>query len=131
MNVDIIGIQIKSVAKARGVTQLQLADAIGVTQSFVSALYTGKKIPSLDMLVKLCGYLGTSPNDLLGYSQNMQQDICVSADEMNLLEQYRLLSSRDKETVSVLIDTLSKSSPVKKSLTSLSGKDCMNDSKIG
>ena len=102
-----------------------------MTQSFISALYTGKKIPSLDMLVKLCGYLGTSPNDLLGYSQNMQQDICVSADEMNLLEQYRLLSSRDKETVSVLLDTLTKSSPVKASLTSLSGKDRIDDSRIG
>jgi transcriptional regulator with XRE-family HTH domain len=41
-----------------GRTQLQLAKYLGVTQSYVSKLATGKKPASLEMAVNIADYLG-------------------------------------------------------------------------
>jgi transcriptional regulator with XRE-family HTH domain len=51
---------------ARDVTQTSLAEAIGVTRAFVSALCKGQKMPSSSRLVEIAKVLGVSIDYLMG-----------------------------------------------------------------
>lgn len=51
-------------AKA-GLSQQQLADSVGVSKGFVSALEGGRSVPNLDMLVLLAEALGVRPGELV------------------------------------------------------------------
>lgn len=126
-----VGNNVKQIAKERGITQSQIAEALGVTQAFISALYTGKKIPSLDMLLKLCDFLNVSPNTLLGVDLKSNSTYCLSNVESDLLEKFRLLTLRDKEAVIGLIGSLSKHSPKEIASTCSTGSNAMGDSRIG
>jgi transcriptional regulator with XRE-family HTH domain len=50
--------------KAR-LSQQALADSIGVSKGFISALEGGRSVPNLDMLILLAEALGVSPGQLV------------------------------------------------------------------
>ena len=51
--------------KAAGLTQLQLAERLGITDRAVSKWETGKAMPDCSLMLDLCGCLGITVNDLL------------------------------------------------------------------
>ena len=53
---------------AKGMTIVQCADAIGVTNPAWNQWETGKREPKFDKLLEICRLLDTTPNDLLGVS---------------------------------------------------------------
>ena len=46
-------------------SQQQLADSVGVSKGFISALEGGRSVPNLDMLVQLADALGVRPGELV------------------------------------------------------------------
>jgi transcriptional regulator with XRE-family HTH domain len=56
----------RSYRKSLGMTQKQLGEKAGIAQEFVSEIESGKKSPSVEVLVKLCGALGCSADYLVG-----------------------------------------------------------------
>ena len=50
---------------AAGLSQQQLADSVGVSKGFISALEGGRSVPNLDMLVLLAEALSVLPGDLV------------------------------------------------------------------
>ena len=58
------GNKIKQLRILRGMTQSELADKVGVAQSFVSDLEYGKKFPKTTTLEKIAEVLGVSINRL-------------------------------------------------------------------
>ena len=46
-------------------SQQQLADSVGVSKGFISALEGGRSVPNLDMLVQLADALGVQPGELV------------------------------------------------------------------
>lgn len=46
-------------------TQTELANKIGVTQSMISQYASGRKLPALDTLSKLCSVLDLDANEIL------------------------------------------------------------------
>ena len=48
-----------------GLSQQQLADSVGVSKGFISALEGGRSIPNLDMLVQLAEALNVSAGTLV------------------------------------------------------------------
>lgn len=52
----------------KGLRQLDVANAMGVTLRAICNYELGLREPSLDMLVKLCHFFETTPNYLLGFS---------------------------------------------------------------
>jgi transcriptional regulator with XRE-family HTH domain len=62
-----MGKRIKKLREARGLTQAELADKVGVTQVYISSLESGaRKNPSLELLRKLAKALKTDVAELLG-----------------------------------------------------------------
>lgn len=55
---------IKELRKDAGLTQVQLADALGVSQSTVAAWESGEKYPRASILPALATALGCTVNDL-------------------------------------------------------------------
>lgn len=49
----------------KDVTQLELADAVGVSQAFMSMVVRGLKEPSLTVLKRMAEYLDVTVNDLV------------------------------------------------------------------
>lgn len=48
-----------------GLSQQQLADSVGVSKGFISALEGGRSVPNLDMLVLLASALNVRPGELV------------------------------------------------------------------
>ena len=60
--------RLKSIRIERKLTQKQVAEGIGVAESYYQIYEYGKKEPSISKLEKLCRYLNVSADFLLGLS---------------------------------------------------------------
>ena len=65
MNQYITGTTIKELREQKEMTQLQLAEILGVSDKTVSKWETGKSLPDASIMLELCGLLGITVNDLL------------------------------------------------------------------
>ncbi len=65
MNTYITGTTIKQLREARGITQLELADEIGVSSKTVSKWETAKGLPDITLLEPLAKALGVSVMELM------------------------------------------------------------------
>lgn len=57
--------RLREIRKHRGITQVQLAEIIGVEQSTISQWETGRSQPSLKIAVKIANALGCKVDDLI------------------------------------------------------------------
>ena len=77
-----IGKFISERRKAQGMTQMQLAENLGITDRAVSKWETGRSLPDASIMLDLCSVLGISVNDLLSgevimenYNKEMEKKI--------------------------------------------------------
>lgn len=99
-----LGDRIRTLRKERDLTQLQLAEYVGVSQTAVAAWETGKReVPKGDNLLKLAEALGLDASELLtatGHSAN------ESIEEVHLLAAFRSLP-KDRQLLAVkLVEAL-------------------------
>lgn len=52
--------KLKALREARGLTQLQVANRIGVSKAMISAYETASKAPSVDVLIRLSRLFGVT-----------------------------------------------------------------------
>ena len=62
-----LGERIKEFRTAVRMTQEELAEKLFVSVGYISEIETGKKSPSLQLLVQIIDLLGCSPNELFEY----------------------------------------------------------------
>ena len=62
MGIDVkgIGSRVRNLRMKRGITQQKLADTLGVTLSTVGRIESGIKMASIDLLVDMTDFFGTS-----------------------------------------------------------------------
>ena len=60
-----IGLKIAYYRKLRGLTQEQLAEQTELSNIYISHIENSRSIPSLETLMKLCGVLQVTPDELL------------------------------------------------------------------
>jgi transcriptional regulator with XRE-family HTH domain len=63
--------------EAQGLTQTELADAIGANQATISKIERGIGNPSLATIIKIASALGVHPTDL--FSRDMLEQRAISA----------------------------------------------------
>lgn len=73
--------QIKKLRTACGITQVQLAKALGVTKQSVSNWENDNIQPSIDMLIRLADYFKVSTDYMLGIETRNTLDISGLTDE--------------------------------------------------
>ena len=73
--------KIKSLREHFGMSQVQLAERLGVTKSAVNAWENGTNSPSISYIVKLAQIFGISTDYLLGVNERLTVDI-TSLDDL-------------------------------------------------
>ena len=68
---DTIGENVKRLRDALGLTQVELAARVGVSQSMIAMIERGKRIPSVHALVTLAQALEVSVDALLGAAEDV------------------------------------------------------------
>ncbi len=86
-----IGKNIKKIRMQKGLSQQQLAQKSGISQSFLSALENGKKSPTVDSLNKICRSLGISLAEFFSRERS-QEFAALPAEIVTLVEELRELS---------------------------------------
>ena len=57
--------KLKALREARGLTQLQVANRIGISKAMISAYETASKAPSIEVLIRLSRLYGVSVDYLV------------------------------------------------------------------
>jgi transcriptional regulator with XRE-family HTH domain len=80
----IIGDNIKKYREKKGLTQKQVAEAVGKTKNVVSNWEQGENKPDADTITLLCGLLGVDANTLMGWTnkEQLKQDVKSVADQI-------------------------------------------------
>ncbi len=96
--------RLKTIRKNAGMTQEQVANTCGISQSNINTWETGRSLPSFDGLVALANCFVCSVDYLLGRESEesiivINEDLNYSPDEKNLIDLYRKLGSKKKEAV--------------------------------
>ncbi|MBQ9938365.1 MAG: helix-turn-helix transcriptional regulator [Oscillospiraceae bacterium] len=88
--------------KNAGLTQLQLAEMLGITDRAISKWETGKAMPDSSIMLELCGILKITVNDLLSGEvvtmENYNREL-----ETNLIEMVRQKEQADKRLLTIEI----------------------------
>lgn len=89
------GKRLKEERIRKNLSQTQLGDLVGVTKVAICGYETGKRVPSVDTLLKLANELGITPNYLLGFDVNVVSEknesykISISNEELTFLSTLR------------------------------------------
>ncbi len=75
------GVRLKEFREARKMTQPQLAAVFGVSKQSVSNWENGNVLPTIDMLINLANYFGTSTDYLLGLDDRHYLEISDLSNE--------------------------------------------------
>lgn len=73
--------KLKALRDARGLTQLQVANRIGVSKAMVSAYETASKAPSIEVLIRLARLFGVSVDYLICVDAPKMIDVSALDDE--------------------------------------------------
>ena len=84
---------IQKIRDKRGITQVKLSMAVGVSQQSITFYETNTRYPSLPTLIKIADVLKTSIDSVIGRNDTISK--------------YYDLSDNDKVTVNKLIESLS------------------------
>lgn len=96
----------KKLRKTRGLSQIQLADRLGLSQTTVSQWETERTTPDVKMIAVLCDFYGVSADYLLGRTDNPLSIVPretpyveVTPFEKSILEAYRALPKAEQTVV--------------------------------
>ena len=81
MNQNKIGEFIAACRKDKGLTQMQLAEKLNITNRAVSKWETGKSLPDASIMLELCEILGITVNELLSGERIIMEDYKKKAEE--------------------------------------------------
>lgn len=102
MNQIKIGKFIAERRRERGMTQMQLAERLNITDRAVSKWETGKSLPDASIMLELCEHLGITVNDLL-YGEVVQMENYNKEMEKNLLDVIKEKEAADRRLLRVEI----------------------------
>ncbi len=99
---------LRALREEAGVTQKQLADAIGVSQQSINKYENHKIEPDIDTMVRISSFFHTSVDYLIGNTEVRRKIEVIHAFELNeeeskMLQAYRLLSDTKRHAVNLVI----------------------------
>lgn len=105
MNQIKIGQFIAALRKEQNLTQLELANKLGVTDRAVSKWENGRGLPDISLMMPLCEALSISVNELLCGERIVTEDITKKSEE-NIIETLSYSEKRVKKTKRIFYSVL-------------------------
>lgn len=117
------GTLLRELRMKRKITQIELAQAIGVSNGNVGDWERGRSKPGYDALAALSRFFEISPEYLLeldsySASKELLRDDSFSQMEIELVKRLRRLEKRDQEIIFEFVTTLSEK------VNEINGSDC-------
>lgn len=78
MKYILFGERIRRFRKSRNITQEELAEAVGISLSFLGHIERGTRKPSIETLIRIASALSTTTDELLKDSISSKRDILYS-----------------------------------------------------
>lgn len=96
-----VGDNIRKKRKLLGLSQIRLASMAGISQAGISGIESGKvtRMPYTDTIAKIASALGCSVSDLMGDASEEANTGQLTAQEKNLIEDFRSLNQQGREYV--------------------------------
>lgn len=103
-----IGKFLTELRKEQGMTQQQLADAIGVSNKTISKWECGKGMPELSSIIPLCQTLQINVNELLSGERLPEEGYSKKAEEnmMNLIQETEINKKNRRSSLSIILVTV-------------------------
>ena len=101
---------LKKLREDASISQKALADAIGVSQQSVNKYENHNIEPDIETLIRIADFFNTSVDYLIGHSSVRRRIEEVRVFELNereicVLEQYRILTPKQKNCVNVIMES--------------------------
>lgn len=106
-----IGTQIKKAREQKGMTHKQLGKAVGVSESYIIDLETGKRIANDDLIKRISKVLGQEINDLMLYSEE-KNPVVEKASIQKTVPRNKPESGKVQEMWSDALESVIKTIPV-------------------
>lgn len=93
------------------VTQESLAKKVGVSQSYISQICSGKKVPTISVLSDISASLGISIASFFAEDEEAAQELSqttklvLSGEERELIQFYRLMDRRNRAVLKGIISS--------------------------
>lgn len=105
---QIVGENIRHYRKLNGYTMKEIAEKIGITEATMQKYEVGKiGRVDIEMIQKIAGAIGTTPEQLTGWSsQPIQVDYLahkITNDEYTLIEMFRKLDDDSQRNISDMV----------------------------
>lgn len=68
MDYVVLGKRVREARKTMDITQMELAEKLGISASFLGHIERGSRVPSLETIAKICKLTGVSSDYLMGIS---------------------------------------------------------------
>ena len=92
---------LKEARQRKGITQAELADALGITQQGVARWESGKSYPTVETLITLADFFEISTDSLLG--RDVKKNLLFNDEEKKLVAGYRTLDKAKRQTLCNLL----------------------------
>ena len=101
---------LKALRDEGGISQRQLAEAIGVSQQSINKYENHNIEPDIGTLIRIADYFNTSVDYLVGHTDNRRKIEPVRTYELNTQEQqlidaYRKLNQKQKAAIAAVTDS--------------------------
>lgn len=97
-----LGENIKVLRKANGLTQIELAQQLGITQASVTDYETNKKCPALEKIQKMAELFGVTLDALMGNSEapvaTKKKSIHKNSRSAQMQKHFETLKSEDQKS---------------------------------
>ena len=97
-------VNLRNYREAAGLTQLQVAERLGITKSTYCNYESGKREPDVAKIKKIAKALGISADALLETGHDSKKDTAFSAGAMKLAKDYETLDAHGRAAVRVVMD---------------------------
>lgn len=101
-----LGTRVRSLRQQRGITQVELAQALGLTQSNVSAIERGARGITIHQVVELARVLRASTDEILGQSSQTGQKTTLPLKDRRFLRRLQMIEQLPKRDQQALLRTL-------------------------
>lgn len=100
MGTEYFSIRLKSLRKAKKLSQAELAKKLGKTTWAIASYEQGKSYPSIDVLIKLCSIFKVSSDYLIGIENDLDVKLGLNGltdEEVSLILQFVSLVEQNRK----------------------------------
>ena len=97
-----IGVRLKQYRELKGLTQEQLAEAVGLSPGYISSIERAEKFPRIDKLIQILNTLEISADSIFIDSLDCADELKASQLEKRL----NGISARDRKRILLVLETM-------------------------